>query len=47
LSHKIEHEDEDHRDHHRPGHHHHDRKFRLEIKWKVAGVREIEWVVFY
>jgi hypothetical protein len=47
LSHHVEHEDEDRRDHQRPGHHHHDRKFFLEIKWKVSSVREIEWIVFY
>ena len=47
LSYHIKHEDEDRRHHGRPGHHHHDRKFFLEIKWKVVGVREIDWFVFY
>ena len=47
LSYRIEHEDEDLREHHKVGHHHHDRKYFLEIKWRVEGVREIEWIVFY
>lgn len=45
LSHKIEYEDEDPRHHNAPGHHHHDRKFVLFLKWEVNGVREIEWHV--
>jgi hypothetical protein len=47
LSFEIEHEDEEPHVHNRPGHHHHDRKFYLEINWKVAGLREIVWVVVY
>lgn len=47
LEHRIEHEDEDTRDHHRVGHHHHDRLFFLFIEWEVSGLREIEWIVLY
>lgn len=47
VSHHIRHEDEDRKKHPKPGHHHHDRKFLLEIKWKVVGVREILWFVIY
>lgn len=47
LSHHIRHEDEDQRHHNKPGHKHQDRKFFLEIKWKVTGIREIDWFVFY
>lgn len=43
----VRHEDEDMREHHKPGHHHHDRQFFLFIEWKVSGVREIDWFVFY
>jgi hypothetical protein len=38
--------DEDHHDHRRPGHHHHDRQYFLVIRWEVAAIREIEWIVF-
>lgn len=47
LHHKIDHEDEDKRTHHKLGHHHHDRQFILVIEWRVSGVREIDWFVFY
>jgi len=47
VSYKIEHQDEDQREHRKLGHHHHDRQFTLEIKWKVSGVREIHWFVRY
>ena len=47
VSYKIDHEDEDQKEHRKPGHHHHDRQFTLEIKWKVSGVREISWFVKY
>lgn len=47
LQHHIRHEDEDMRDHHKPGHHHHDRRFFLEIEWRVTGIREIDWIVLY
>jgi len=38
--------DENMRDHHKPGHHHHDRQYFLVIRWEVSGIREIEWIVF-
>ena len=47
LQHHIIHEDEDKRDHKKPGHNHHDRRFLLEIKWRVSGIREIDWIVIY
>lgn len=47
VSHHIRHDDEDRKKHARPGHHHDERKFFLELKWKVVGVREILWFVFY
>lgn len=47
LHFSIEHRDEDLHEHHKIGHHHHDRQFVLEIEWRVQGVREIFWLVFY
>jgi hypothetical protein len=48
LEHRVEHEDEDKREHHKAHlHHHHDRQFFLFIKWRVTGVREIDWFVRY
>lgn len=47
LEYRIDHEDEDLKEHHKVGHHHHDRKFFLFIKWRVESVREIDWVVIY
>lgn len=44
LHYKIEHEDVR---HHQHGHHHTERRFFLEISWKVEGVREIIWYVVY
>lgn len=39
----VDHEDEDPRHHHDPGHIHRDRQWVLVIKWEVEGVREIIW----
>ncbi len=44
---KIKFEDEPHHNRHKFGHHNHNRQFFLEIDWRVAGVREIDWLVIY
>lgn len=44
LTYKIEHEDIKHNKH---GQHYHERRFFLEINWKVEGVRDISWYVVY
>jgi hypothetical protein len=47
LAYEVVREDETLAEHHRLEHHHHDRLFFLLIKWRVEGVREIDWIVMY